>query len=301
MGCRSEIFGNSKRNRFDILLPDNFRKMKMIKYKLFFLVITLMAFFGAARAQPASVGITPASIDAKVQRGISYTQNFTISNNTGTPLRFRCSVNDMWYDEQNNRLTGRAGTFPRSASLWVQFTPSEIVVEPNSSAVIKAVITVPQGATGSFYTVPVFEGMPVENSRKVVMTNVSTTSIGIKFRGMMMFTTSDGSEYNIEIMNGKVSPPTVSSELELNLDLRNRGSAHARVRGAFAILNASGALAGRGSIEEKRYLPSQRNFIKGKWSGELPPGKYTCLVTLSYNRIGLDPTSMVYEIPFEVK
>lgn len=273
----------------------------MNESRLLFLIITLFTFFGAARAQQASVAITPASIDAKVQRGTSYTQNFTISNNTSAPLKFRCSVNDMWYDEQNNRLTARAGTFPRSASLWIQFTPSEIVVQPNSSATVKAVITVPQGATGSFYTVPVFEGMPLENSQKVAQTNVSTASIGVKFRGMMMFTTSEGSEYNIEIMNGKVSPPTASSELQMNLDLRNRGTAHARVRGAFAILNASGALAGRGNIEEKRYLPTQRDFIKGKWAGELAPGKYTCLVTLSYNRIGLEPTSMVYEIPFEVK
>lgn len=273
----------------------------MIKYKLFLLIIALFTFFGAARAQQASVAITPASIDAKVQRGTSYTQNFTISNNTGAPLRFRCSTNDMWYDEQNNRLTGRAGTFPRSASLWIQFTPSEVIVQPNSSTVIKAVITVPQSATGSFYTVPVFEGMPVENSQKFVQTNVSTASIGIKFRAMMMFTTSEGAEYNVEIMNGKVTPPTASSELELNLDLRNRGTAHARVRGAFAILNASGALAGRGSFEEKRYLPAQQNFIKGKWAGQLAPGKYTCLVTLSYNRIGLEPMSIAYEIPFEVK
>ena len=275
----------------------------MNKYKflnlLFCSAIILAGCFGVARAQQASVAVSPASIDAKVKRGASYTQNFTLTNNTGTRLRFRCFANDMWFDEQNKRLTGRAGTFPRSASLWMQFTPSEIVVEPNSSAVVKAVITIPQGVSGSFYTVPVFEGMPVEKT--VVQTNISTASIGIRFRGLMMFTTEEGSEYNVEIMGGKISPPTVSSELELNLDLRNRGSAHAKVRGAFAILNSSGGLAGRGTIEEKRYLPSQRDTIKSKWSGELPPGNYTCIVTLSYNRIGLEPTSMVYEIPFNIK
>jgi hypothetical protein len=274
---------------------------KMIKHKLFFLCIILLTSFGAVHAQQqASIAITPASIDAKVKRGMSYTQNFSLTNNTGTTLRFRCAVNDMWYDAQNNRVNGRPGTLPRSASLWIQFTPSEITIEPNSSATVKAVITVPRDAAGSFYAVPVFEGMPIEKAT-ITQTNVSTASIGIKFRGLMMFTTDEGSEYNIEIMDGKVLPPTTSSELELNLDLRNRGTAHAHVRGAFAILNASGALAGRGNIEGKRFLPSQRNLIKSKWAGELPPGKYTCLVTLSYNRIGLEPTSMVYEIPFELK
>jgi hypothetical protein len=277
--------------------------MKMNKHKslnlLFCSMIILTGCFGVARAQQGSIAISPASIDVKVKRGSSYTQNFTLTNSTGTRLRFHCYANDMWFDEQNKRLTGRAGAFPRSASLWMQFTPSEIVVEPNSSAVVKAVITIPQGVSGSFYTVPVFEGMPAD--KVLARTDIATASLQICFRGLMMLTTEEGSEYNVEIMNGKISPPTISSELELNLDLRNRGTAHAKVRGAFAILNSSGGIAGRGNIEEKRYLPSQRDAIKSKWSGALPPGNYICVITLSYNRAGLEPTSMVYEIPFSVK
>ena len=282
--------------------------MKTNKYKflklLFCSAIILAGCFNRAPAQQqASVAITPASIDTKVKRGASYTQNFTLSNNTGTRLRFRCYANDMWYDGQNKRLTGRAGTYPRSASLWMQFMPSEVIIEPRSSAVVKAVITIPQNVSGSFYTVPVFEAMPADKPviTPVADINTATATLGIRFRGLMMLTTDEGSEYNVEIMSGQISPPTVSSELELNLDLRNRGSAHAKVRGAYAILNSSGALAGRGTIEEKRYLPSQRDWIKSKWSGELPPGNYTCVVTLSYNRVSSEPISLVYEIAFSVK
>lgn len=279
----------------------------MNKYKLYILyfgsIIISVGCFNIVQAQQASVAISPASIDAKVKRGVAYTQNFTITNNTGVRLRFNCSVNDMWYDEQNNRLTGRAGTLPRSASLWMQFTPSEIIVEPNSSAVVKAVITIPQNSSGSFYTVPVFEGMPVNKPASPSITQISTAtaSIGVRFRGLMMFTTDEGAEYNVEVMGGKISPPTASTEMEINLDLRNRGTAHAKVRGAFAILNKSGALVGRGNIEEKRYLPTQRDSIKSNWAGNLPAGNYTCVVTLSYNRVGLEPTSIVYELPLIVK
>src|SRR4028119_733086 len=138
----------------------------MNKYKIFilhaFTSITLLICFATVQVQTASVTITPASIDAKVKSGASYTQNFSLINNTNTRLRFRCSVEDMWYNEQNTRLTGRAGTLPRSASLWIQFSPSEVIIEPYSSSVVKAVITIPQSATGSFYAVPVFEGMPAE-------------------------------------------------------------------------------------------------------------------------------------------
>lgn len=276
----------------------------MNKYKfqtlLIFSVLGLLFCFGDVQAQKTSVGVTPAAIDAVVKRGSSYTQNFTVTNSTAVRMRFHCSAEDIWYDEQNNRLTGRSGTLPRSATLWTQFSPSEVIVEPNSSSIVKAVITIPQGVTGSFYTVPIFEGFPAD---KPVISQISTATatIGIRFRGVMMLTTEEGSEYNVEIMGGRITPPTASSELEMNLDLRNRGTAHAKVRGAYAILNAAGKLAGRGEIKEKIYLPTQRKNLDSRWSGELPPGNYTCIVTLSYNRVKSDASSITYEIPFTVK
>lgn len=281
--------------------------MKMNIYKLFYLLIcagVLWVFSGETRAQSASVAISPASIDAKVKPGASYTQHFTITNNTGEKLRFRCSVEDMWYDETNKRLTGRAGTLPRSASLWTQFTPSEIIIEPRGSATVKAVITIPPTASGSFNTVPVFEGMPIDKplpADSFIKTTTAVATIGIRFRGLMLFTTIQGAEYNIELINGQIQPPTDSREMEINLDLRNRGNAHARVRGSFAVLDAAGKLAGRGNISEKRYLPTQRAILQSQWAGDLPPGNYIGIVTLSYDRVGLEPTSMVYEIPFTVK
>jgi hypothetical protein len=248
--------------------------------------------------QQASVAISPASIDTTVKAGASYTQNFSITNGTGERLRFHCYTNDMWYDELNQRVTARAGTMPRSASMWIQFTPAEIVIEPNSASVVKATITVPQNATGSFYTVPVFEGLP--DKPVLASAGSSIASIGIRFRGLVMLTTETGAEYNVEIMGSKITPPGAASELELALDIRNRGTAHAKLRGAFAILDSTGKLAGRGTIDEKKLLPSQRNIIKGRWAGGLKPGDYTCIVTLSYNRAGLDPVSFVQETPFKV-
>ncbi len=274
----------------------------MNKYKvhipLIFSVVVLLAGFGSAPAQ--SVGISPASVDAKVKRGSSYTQDFTITNSSGTRLRFRCSTEDLWYDEQGKRFSGRSGTLPHSASLWTQFSSSEIIVEPHGSAVVKAIITIPKDASGSFYTVPVFDGLPDAPADTKIGT-AATATIGIRFRGLMMFTTDEGSEYNVEITGGRITPPTASTELQISSDLRNRGTAHAKVRGAYAILNAAGKLVGRGTIEEKTYLPTQRKNIDGLWSGELPPGIYTAVATLSYNRVGLEPSSLVYEIPFTVK
>jgi hypothetical protein len=264
----------------------------------------LLCCFSQTQAQQNSVAVTPASIDAKVKRGSSYTQTFTLTNNTGTRLRFKCSVADVWYDEDNKRITDRPGTLPRSASLWVQFSPSEVIVEPRSSGTVKAMVTVPATAAGGYYSVPVFEAMPADPvlaDAALLKVSTARATIGVRFNGLMMFTTLDTSEYNVEFMGGQISPPTASSEFGMQLDVRNRSTTHAGVRGAFAILNATGMLAGRGTIEDKRYMPGQRKTLQATWAGELPPGAYTCVITLSYNRVGMEPATLFYELPFEVK
>ena len=266
-----------------------------------FLTIPLLTLFvsGQTQPKPASVTISSISIDAEVKPGTSYTQNFIVTNDSNQAIRFRCSFEDFGYDEQNRRIDGRAGTLPRSASLWVQFTPKEVTVEAMSTKVITAVVTVPVGVSGSFFTVPVFEGFPVNGDLPPSV--ISTATIGLRLRGLMILTTDKGSDYNVEIIGGTIIPPAAASEMDLALELRNRGTAVARIRGAFAILDATGKLVGRGKIDEKRLVPTQHDIMRAKWPGELAPGGYTSVVTLSYNRVGSDPRSMVYEIPFTVK
>jgi hypothetical protein len=265
---------------------------------------TLLSCFSDAHAQQNSVAITPVSIDAKVKRGAGYTQIFTLNNNTGTRLRFKCWVEDVWYGEGNKRITGRSGTLPRSASPWVQFSPAEVIVEPRSSGTVKAIVTVPATAAGGYYSVPVFEAMPADPAlaaATVAKISTATATIGVRFNGLMMFTTLGAADYNIEIMGGQITPPSASAELALQLEVLNRGNAHARVRGSFAILNSSGVLAGRGAIKDKKYLPDQRKTLETAWAGELPPGKYTAVITLSYDRVGLEPATLLYELPLIVQ
>ena len=274
----------------------------MIKFKLYLSVACVCVLFlltgGRAQAQRQSLGLTPALVDANVKRGLTYTQNFTVVNNTTTRLRFHCSVSDYWYDEHNNsRLLGRPGTLPRSASLWVQFAPEEVLVEPNTSSTIKAVISVPKDASGGYYTIPFFEGEPAEkpNDQK------AGANFAVRLGGLLMLATEGASDYSVEVKSGKVLPPSGSSELEIQLDIHNHGTSHVRLRGMFAILDSTGKLVGRGRNEEKTYLPGQRDLYKAPWGDELPPGHYTAVVTLTYDRAGLEPATLVYELPFDIK
>lgn len=256
---------------------------------------------GANAQQTQSVGLSPAYLEAYVGRGQAYNQEFTIVNKTTTRLRFHCSVSDFWYDEKGDRLEGRPGTLPHTASTWVQFTPSEIIVEPMSSAKFTAVISVPANATGGYYTIPYFQGEQAEEPNHPSQKKLTAEySVAVRLGGLMMFATTEGSEYNLSVKGGAVHPPTATSPLELELEAENLGNAHVLLHGTYAFLDANGRVAGRGQFEEQRYLPGQRRSFKTDWAGDLAPGHYTAILTLTYPRAGSTPTSFVYEIPFDV-
>jgi hypothetical protein len=253
----------------------------------------------ATPLQAQSLTLSPAILDVHVRRGATYANTFTLLNNTNVRLRVRCSLNDYWYNEKNQRVTGRPGTLPRSASPWVQFSSSELLVEPNSSTSVKFIVSVPPDAAGGYYTSPTFETEATDEPPAPAGDTTSRAQIKIRFQGLLLFTTTEATEYNVEVMGGQVSPPTASSSLEISVDVRNRSTTHAQVHGLFALLDASGKLVGRGRIKEKRFMPGQQNSFKTAWAGELAPGRYTAVITLTYNRVGTEPATVVYELPFE--
>ncbi len=248
-----------------------------------------------------TLGLTPAFIDANIKPGQTYTQEFTISNGTATRLKFQCSTLDYWYDAENKTQFGRPDTLPHSFSTWVVFSPSEVIIEANSSATVKAVISVPKTAIGGYYTIPIFEGEPALSAEETKNQPVSRATFGIRMGGLMMLATEKTSIYDIQVLKSQVAAPTISSPLNISLDVKNSGNTHVRLRGQFAFLDAQGKVVGRGKIEENRFLPEQRYTFNAPWTGSLVSGKYTALLTLTYDRAGFEPASLVQEIPFEVK
>ena len=266
------------------------------------LCTTLFIAHGVAGARAQSLGISPAFVDAQVRSGATYSKDYTLTNNTGVRLRVRCSVGDYWYDERTNaRVEGRPGTLPRSASPWVQFSPAEFVIEPHGASVVRAIISVPQAASGGFYTLPTFDIETANAAAAASREGTAAASVRVNFRGLLMLSTIGSSEYSVEILGAHAEPPTSSSPLKLSLDVRNRSTAHVTLRGQFAVLDAAGGFAGRGRFDEQRFMPGQRNELATAWANELVPGRYTAVVTLTYDRAGPEPASLVYEIPFEVK
>ena len=263
------------------------------------LLILLVAFAAVERAaaQKPSLGVTPAMVVANVTPGKTFVQEYTLANNSADYVRFRCTLGDYWYDENNAPLLAAPNTLERTAAAWIQFTPSEVVAKPRSSVTIKAVISIPETAAGGFYATPFFEGEAVDATGKDAR---ASSSIAVRIGGLMMLATEKKSEYALEIAAAKVAPPTEFSEFELTLDTLNRGNVHAFLKGAFAILDERGKLVGQGRIANHVLMPGQRRAFKENWGGQLLSGEYTVVSTLSYDRAGLTAATLVNETKFKI-
>jgi hypothetical protein len=278
-------------------------RSQKLKYRLHALGFAgfILACVAASPAPAQSLTLSPAILEAQVRRGATYANSYTLLNRTNVRLRVHCSLYDYWYDEQNQRITGRPGTLPHSASTWVQFSASDVIVEPNASASVKFVVSVPQDAAGGYYTSPTFEAEAADVPPAAAGDTTSRARIKIRFHGLLLLTTTEATEYNVEIMGVKIAPPTTSSSLALEVDVRNRSTAHTHVAGAFALLDSAGKLVGRGNIKQKRFLPGERNKFNTAWTGELSAGRYLAIITITYDRVGDDPATVIYQIPFSTQ
>ena len=286
------------------MLPfNNLFKIPVYLFLICFLVSSSIAQEqNKVSARKPSLGITPALVVAKIEAGKTFTQSFTLANSSDTYVRFRCSLGDYWYDTKYAPVMAQLGTQERTASPWIQFVPAEIIIPPQSSAVVKAIISVPNNAAGGYYAMPFFEGEAVEKPTDPNSTieAKAISSIAISIGGLIVLSTEKNSNYDIEITKSKVLPPTDVSELELSLDFINRGNVHAFIKGVFAILNEKGDLVGQGKVEDRMILPGQHRSVFGHWSGTLPAGNYTILSTISYERVGQQPASLVDETVLKV-
>lgn len=109
--------------------------------KILFLVV---AFLSPLPSLAFGIGLTPSTIEMDVKPGSHHRQVLNVKNfNKNKPIRLSVSIADWTLD-----ASGQVELLPpeqtdRSASDWITFSPSILVLEPNSSSNIVVDITTP--------------------------------------------------------------------------------------------------------------------------------------------------------------
>ncbi|MEK7705303.1 MAG: hypothetical protein AAB426_10115, partial [Myxococcota bacterium] len=219
-------------------------------------------------------------------------QELIVTNGTEKPLTFRASARDYGLDARGEEYFANAGTLPGTMASWLSFLPREITVPPKSQRPIRVVISVPADATGGHYALVLVQtetDVPGAEGKGMAM----SAGLGVK----LYLATSARIHPRLEVKQAKVNPPTPHERMGVVVDVANTGDVHVEPTAQMVIIDGQGNLAGRadgGPIGT--LLPGQRGQARLEWGGELAPGSYSVIVTITYAGDG----SLVVEQPLVV-
>jgi len=257
------------------------------------LCIALAALPWCARAQ--GFGLTPGTVDLKFVPGRPVTFDLEFTNAGPTPIEMHTSISDWGYDEKGEKIFPPSGTLPRSSANWVEVVPRTFTVPGNQSGKMRVVITPPAKAEGGYYCVVFAESKPVL-SRQATK---EEEAIYANFRmgALVMLTAEHTERYKIEIGTPKLTPPTASHPLSVQVPVENQSNTHIFARAEMAVLDANRKPVARMASNQLRLLPEQKGSLDLTWSGAIPAGSYTGLLTVVY----ADNKLSTQEVPFTVE
>jgi len=260
-------------------------------------LITLLFLFaiacGSRFAAAQSLGLAPGEVREKFKPGVPFEISLATSNEGGTPVEMSVEIDDFWYNEKGEKIFPAPGTAPRSAANWIQFVPERFEVPAHGSQKMRAIVTPPSDAKGGYYAVLFVQSKPqlsfTKSSGQGVFTNM-------RLGCLVLLDAENTEDFKVELNNIKVTPPSSTRGLDLSFDLLNAGNTHVFPVARLAVLDANKKLVAKGQSDEKRFLPGQKGSMHVEWTGTLPPGNYTAVLSLAYG----EDRSETRQISFQV-
>lgn len=260
--------------------------------------ILLLFVLAIACAQPhaaaQSLGLAPGEVREKFRPGVPFEIDLATSNDGPTPVEMSVEIADFWYNEKGEKTFPAPGTAPRSAANWIQFVPEHFEVSAHGSQKMRAIVTPPSDAKGGYYAVLFVQSKPQLSFTK---SNGQGVFTNMRLGCLVLLEAEKTEDFKVELNNIKVTPPSSTSGLDLSFDLLNAGNTHIFPIARLAVLDPDKKLVAKAQTEEKRFLPGQSASMHVSWTGTLPPGKYTAVLSLAYG----EDHSETRQISFQVE
>ena len=258
----------------------------------------LIAVFIAMSAWPAhaqSLGIAPGQITQTFKPGVPFELTLNVANYGTDAVELSGQITDFWFNDKNEKVFPPPGTSPRSAANWIQFVPEHFDVGPNAVQKMKVIVTPPADAVGGYYAALFVESKPAPTNKKSKDGHAVFTNL--RLGCLLLLSTAENQKYDVAVSDPRILLPSANQELTATFDVDNRSNTHIFAAPRLAILNSSRKLISKAQTPEKRYLPGQKDAMTVKWSGSLPPGDYTAVVTVVYASDHVETRQTQFRIP----
>ena len=245
-----------------------------------------------SRAQ--TLGLAPAQVVQKFKPGVPFEFDLATANNGDNPVEMHVEISDLWYHDKGEKTFPAPGSTLHSAANWIQFVPEHFEIAAHATAKMKAIATPPSNVSGGFYAVLFVTSKPQLTFDKTKDGKQIFTNMRL---GCLVLLSAEGTEdYKIEVSNLQLNPPSANQGLELTFDVTNFSNTHVFPIGRVAVLDSNRKLVAKAQSDMIRLLPGQKNSLHVDWSGSLPAGPYTAVLTVTYGEDRIE----TQQIPFNV-
>lgn len=255
------------------------RRIPMLLLLNVLLVVAALAaaFGGCCEASP-SIRISPSRVEKQVRRFLFFEDRsigpIRVTNNGTVPLRIKVAVEDLYQTEDGSAVFITDGSYEYGAADFVTLQPTEFVVEPGMTQLVKGTVDTSSGRRGGGYCVVFFETQP-EPGQDAGMATASRVGalLYIVFAGQVEV---GGSIEQFQVC------PDAGERVRVRMLLHNSGNVHICPRGVLRLKTLDADLVCSGTIMPENILPSASRWLEGGLDlyGELEPGEYLLETTV---------------------
>ena len=246
----------------------------MSKNFYFALVFSISATLVPAISNAFGVGLTPSTVELEVQPGSNQRQILKVKNfNSEKPIRLTVSVAD-WRLDKN----GKVELIPpeedaKSGSAWVNFSPSNILLQPATTQEIVVDVTVPLSVVkqGSHRTAVILSTVLPSKEKRAGKQGVwNRYQIASLFYANIL----PGRSAPVLTQAAFTSGNEVRKEQSLQFHIVNKGDRHIRMNGSVFLRNTKNENVAEHPFQGVLLDNYSRDFNISFGDLELDPGEY---------------------------
>lgn len=241
--------------------------------------------------------VSPVLMSFNANPGEIQTKQISLINHSGKPQRYVLKVSDYEIDKDGNKKPVAAGTTKRSCADWITLNPSLLELNPNQSATIDALMTVPKDGFSSKWCMIMVEVAKEQNAFEADKTLATGVLIVPRIVILVKQSPKSNNSYKASISGLKETTKPGDKNRTFEVLVTNLGD-------NVIDANVSLALADLQTAKEEKFnpvkvtvYPDGVRIVKLQLPAQLSKGKYALAAILDYgHRQPLGGTQMMLEV-----
>jgi hypothetical protein len=219
------------------------------------------------------VSAYPMKVHLSLEPGTQRMAAVNVCNNGEEPVRVVATVSDWTATGDGGMNLAPGEPVDRSATALVSPEITEFTVAPHSTRVVRVTATLPDSASGSYWTMLFFECSGGARPNGL--------GVGTKARlGTTVYLTAAGTEHRDDaILAMNVGPGAGAGSRALSFSLANRGNVYYYPAGWIQVFRAGGERLFQAKLPTRVLLPGRDTVYRQAW-GPSAAGAYRFVVTL---------------------